>query len=116
MTTADLKAGISDLARSSEKMMMLALGWKLMEMLKEVGRGTPEIERQAWLRKIQRNKKLGKSECIQSGDRAHVKSLLEIRVFETRKDWENARIEYRRKLEVLNRTYLGGDLEKEYKE
>ena len=87
-----------------------------MEMLREVGRGTPEIERQAWLRKIQRNKKLGKSEHIQSGDRSHVKNLLEIRVAETRSDWEKARIEYRRKLDVLNKTYLGGEFEIEYKQ
>ena len=44
-----------------------------------------------------------------------MKSLLEIRVAETRRDWEQARIVYRRKLEVSNKAYLGGDLDREYK-
>ena len=102
-TTAEVKAGINGLWKSSRKLCMQALAWQLLKNLEEKGIGTHEIEfeslKRSWQREVKKGyekdlREYGRS-MIHRRDQKYVKGLLRLRALQARSDWEQCKKTYR---------------------
>ena len=97
-TAKSLEAGIIGLGKLGAKMTRMVLAMKLLQTLAALGIGIGEIENMAMKRKIQREIKCGNKDNLGNvkGDREYVKNQLEIRIHETKADFEDARSAFRK--------------------
>ena len=102
-TTAELKAGINGLWRSSRKLCMQALAWQLLRKLEEMGIGTHEVEfesmKRSWQREVKKGyekdlREFGRS-MVHRRDKEYVKGLLKLRAEQAKQDWEHCKKKHR---------------------